>query len=245
MIPLVACAAVFLWVALSGCDSRESAECRERYLKAHATVSGVDTESSESVETCLATVQGALEVCSRANLREETTQLNKALRKLQSHQAHLAHQASQDPLTPEQFEQLVKNGDPACPTGQQYQHRKSAQKIRCTGPQLSEMNWREAETYFASRGYKIGKQENVLRAEYGSESFNYQFARAEDTRSATCLTLFAAPGIAWQEAVSRATGVRPGDLRAGAPVRTRAGTLALGLIEDQNQAIIKLGKCEE
>jgi hypothetical protein len=190
-------------------------------------------------------VQGALGICERARLREEVVQLNKALRKLQGHHAYLIHNEPHKDVGPAQVEELSKTGDSTCPTGQLYQYRKYEKKIRCIGPQIFEMNWREAETYFESRGYKVSKQENRLRAEYGSESYNYTFARAGDTQRATCITLFAPPGIGWQEMVSKATGVSPMSLKAGAPVNTGRKKLALGLIEDPTQAIIRLGECEE
>jgi hypothetical protein len=213
-------------------------------LTTHTLISGVDTNVLESVEKGLSSVQSSLDICERAHANEEVKQLKQVQRKLQSHQGYLK-QASNKPVSEQQLASLVQQGDPDCPAGQAYQYQSSGQKIRCSGPQLVDMNWRQVETYFTSRDYKLSKLDSKLRAEYGSESFTYSFARTEDENPASCLTMFGAPGIAWQEVVARATGVNPQALRKEQAVSTKQRKLALGLIEDQTQAIIKLGDCEK
>ncbi len=229
----------------TSCDPREVSACRDSYLSTHALVSSVDTTSLESVEQSLDAVQKTLDLCEAANLSEESGELKKARRKLQSHQSYLRQQVNQKPLTDQELAKLVKEGDPGCPRGQAYQYKNSGKKIVCKGPQLAEMNWSEADSYFTGRGYKVSKQGSELKAEYGSESYSYSFSRVDDSGPAKCLVIFASPGIAWQEAVARVTGTKPQTLKEGQPVKTKGRELALGLINDQTQAIIKLGECEE
>lgn len=227
------------------CDPRDVGRCRDEYLQVHAMVSSVDTTQLEKVEHTLTAVQATLAVCESANQSEEVKQLRKARGKLQSHQSYLRMQLHQKPLTEQQLLELLKKGDDSCPQGQLYQYQESGRKVRCIGPQIVDMNWLQAEKYFRSRGYRITKQESRLRAEFGSESYNYLFSRPDDTSVSRCLTVFAAPGVAWQEVVSRVTGASPQSVKLSQPVKTDSRRIALGLIDDPTQAIVSLGDCEK
>lgn len=231
-----------LLVALftSACQLKEIKECRDRYLESHALVAGVDTDQLGSVEEALSAVNDNLELCKKANLSEETEQLETARRKLESHQYYLRQRESQKEVTPEELEKLANNGDPSCPRGQMYVYRKSDQRIRCTGPQLIQMKQEQAREYFGSRGFKLREENGKLTAEYGSESYHYTF----DGGEVRCLKVFAPPGIAWQETASRVTGIGPQRLKKDGPVQVSGRQWEMRLGGDSMQAVLEFGKCE-
>lgn len=227
----------------AGCDSPDVKQCRSQYLEVYAQVGAVDTGEQESVEGALQRVNDTLSICERANLAEEKKQLSIAQRKLDSHAQYLRHQATQKKLTPEELEQLVKQGDPYCPKGQSYQYQKSGKKVKCTGPQLVDMNWKQATEYFQQRGFKLTPTGSVLKAESGSVSYTYTFSKVDDGAAARCLVVFAPPQIPWEETASRVTGELPRRIKRDEPIKTANGPRAFKVEEDAVQAVIKLGEC--
>lgn len=231
------------FVFVMGCQSADVKACRDQYLVTHALVAAVDPQDLASVDNALASVQTNLKVCQQANLAEETKQLTLAQRKLESHQGYLQAQGSQRELTPAQLDELEKSGDLTCPKGQQYQYKKSGKKIKCTGPQIAEMNAAEAKAYFGSRGFKLVEAPNRVKAERGSESYTFDFTDGDSSGPAACLVVFSQPGIAWQETVARLTGAMPSRLKEGTPVKVGKKELPFTLQADPVQAILRFGNC--
>jgi hypothetical protein len=228
---------------LSGCDSAEVKACRSQYLDVYAQVSAVDTTEQKSIEDALQRVTDTLALCERAGLAEEKKQLTVAQRKLESHADFHRRQATQKKLTPEQLQLLVKQGDPDCPKGQSYMYQKSGSKVRCTGPQIVDMNWQQVHAYFGQRGFKLHQEGATFKAELGSESYTYSFSKAGDASPAKCLVVFAAPQIPWEETASRVTGELPRRIKRDEPVKTAHGPRALKVEEDAVQAVVRLGDC--
>lgn len=226
-----------------GCESSDAKQCRAQYLATHALMQSVDVDDFESVEKGLVTVKATTEACTAAALHEELDQLRKVQSKLQASADYLHTHGKPRKLTEEERAKLLKEGDPSCPKGQAYKPKGSEEQIRCTGPKLSDLNWSQAEAYYDSRGFKLTKTGNELKAEYGSESYTYVFEKADDTQPASCIKAFVAPGIPWEESVSRLTGALPRTLAEGKPVKTSRGPLPLTLTPDQTQAIYQLGNC--
>lgn len=250
MVRVPCCSGLFIVAAAGvtssyvlGCQPAEVKECRERYLVTHAMVAAVDPGKLSSVEPALQAVESNLEVCQKANLTEESKQLTTAKRKLESHQAYLEVQQAQRDLSPTELEALEKNGDPQCPKGQTYQYKKAGKRIRCTGPQIVNMNVDEAKTYFSNRGFKVSENDKGLRAELGSESYTFEYPAGERAAPPQCLVVFSQPGIAWQESVARLTGAMPSRLKEGTPVRVGKLEIPFELEHDPVQAILRFGHC--
>jgi hypothetical protein len=226
-----------------GCERPETKQCREQYLEAHALVSGVDTTDLESVEKALALVDPTLALCERANLADETDQLTVVRRKLQSHQEYIAHAENKKALTPAEIDQLVKNGDPTCPKGTAYMYQKSQRKIECKGPQIVDMNWTQATEYFSHRRFKISNEGSKLKAESGSVSHTYTFAKQEDSSPASCLVVYSTPTIPWEETAARLTGEKPRRIKRGEPIKTASGPKPLTVEQTEIQWVVKIGDC--
>lgn len=239
----VTCSSLALLVFGTGCESADVKLCRSQYLQAYAEVAAVDTSELESVEKALGLVNSTFEICDRAGLGEEKKQLTVARNKLESHQTYLQRQSTQKKLTPDELAKLVKQGDPDCPKGQSYTYQKAGGKVRCTGAQIADMNWKQANEYFGQRGFKLTRDGGKFKAESGSESYNYTFAQADDPGPAKCLVVFAPAGIAWEETASRITGERPSRLKRNEPIKTSRGMVPLAIEEDAVQAILRLGDC--
>jgi hypothetical protein len=227
-----------------GCESADVKLCRSQYLQAYAEVAAVDTAELDSVEKALLLVNSTYEVCQRAGLAEEKKQLTVARNKLESHQAYLQRQATQKKLTPDELAKLVKQGDPYCPKGQSYTYQKAGGKVKCTGAQIADMNWKQANEYFSQRGFKLTRDGGKFKAESGSESYNYTFTGPDDAGPAKCLVVFAPAGIAWEETAARITGERPSRLKRNEPIKTARGAVPLAVEEDAVQAILRLGDCD-
>lgn len=226
----------------SACQAAEVRTCRDNYLTTHAQVASVDMNDLASVEAAFGAVESNLAPCVKANLAEETKQLNIAKRKLESQATYLRQIANRKELTPEEVDELGKKGDPDCPKGQSYQHKKTGKNVRCTGPQILAMNRKEAKTLFTNRGFKITEQANGLKAEQGSQSYSFEYGSGPDAR-ATCVVVFSEPGIAWQETVTRVSGVMPQRLKEGTPLLLGKEEIPYTLEADPIQAILRFGTC--
>ncbi len=183
-------------------------------------------------------------VCQKANLAEESKQLNLAKRKLESQVTYLRQIANRKELTPAEVDELVKKGDPDCPKGQSYQYRKTGKKVRCTGSQILAMGLKEAKSHFAGRGFKIHESPNGIKAELGSESYAFEYGAGPEAR-ATCVVVFSQAGIAWQETVTRVSGVMPQRLKEGTPLSLGKDEIPYTLQADPVQAILRFGNCAQ
>jgi hypothetical protein len=105
------------------------------------------------------------------------------------------------------------------------------------------MSLAQAKEYFSDRNYSIqtSEQPTTLKAEYGSESYVFDYQSA--TEPPKCVTLYPAPGVPWDEATARATGAAPDKLKKGAPIKAERGELPLKVDESANKLIIRIGNC--
>lgn len=230
-------------VGVLACDSAEVKQCREHYMVAYGLVSAVDTTKLESVEQALEKVSSTLPMCEKAKLAEEIKQLETAQRKLESHQTYLQQQANLKKLTPEMVADLVKKGDPNCPKGTAYKVSEDAEQIRCTGPQILDMNREQATKYFERLAFKITSEGPKLKAESGSVSYTYTFGAGGDSKAASCVTVFSPPGIPWEETASRISGVKPTRIKRDEPLPMKSGERQLKVEEQEIQAVLWVGEC--
>lgn len=240
----VTVAMLFGLTATAACESSEAKQCRAQYLATHALLDSVDVDDFKSVEQGLETVKSTTTACKAAGLTDELEQLAKVEAKLQSNFDYLRTHGTPKKLSAEALAQLVEEGDPNCPKGQAYKPKASEQQIKCTGPKLVDMNWQQARAFFERRGFKFSESGSSLKAEYGSESYTFEYDKPNDDKPARCVRVFAAPGISWQESVARLTGSPPHRLKEGQPVATSRGKLPLAHTPDTTQAIYRIGHCE-
>ncbi|HVY29158.1 MAG TPA: hypothetical protein VHB79_21515 [Polyangiaceae bacterium] len=241
--------AVKIWVAalyLAGCDP-EAKQCHELMTSAQGIVNQVDSKSIPSLEQSLSAVSAAHAACDKAKLGTEREQLLKAKNELSAQLNLLKQRASRKKFqapTPEELAQLVKSGDPNCPKGQAYKPKDSKSEIRCVGPQLADMNAEALRTYYGDRHFKVTSQENPaeVRAEMGSELYVFAFDKLSDA-APRCVTAYAAPGMSWQELVSRLTGTPPEHMKLDAPVKSGRGELALAVEHATDKPTVRLGRC--
>lgn len=233
-------------VGLLGCESEDAQACRDNYQKAHALISGMDNNVLESVQPALEAVESTIPLCKKANLHKELAELEKAHRTLEGNAKRLRSYGPRKELSPEELEKLIKDGDPNCPKGQSYNYRKTGKQVRCTGPQVVAFSRGQAEEYFKNRGFRLKVEGARLVAEFGPESYHYEFTGSENTAKTKCLEVFATPGMSWEESVSRVTGAHPAQLKKGATVRAEDGSKwPLTHKESETQPIYTLGKCSE
>lgn len=229
------------------CRSEQAKSCIAEYDRAQVVVRGVQSTSIESLEESLAALDRALAECKAAGRGHEQDELTKAKNQISAHLDLVRKKAArkQPPQSPEQIARLAKEGDPKCPKGQFYKHRVSGKDIRCTGPQMVDMTWSQAESYFRSRGYKVSSRANPpeVRAEYGAELYVFSFAKEQDASAPRCLTIHPAPEASWQEATARATGVQPSRLEANEPVRVAGREVPLKVEVAPGKQLIRLGSC--
>jgi hypothetical protein len=241
--------AVWIWVGvwpLVACDA-ETRKCHELMTSAQAVVTSVDSKSMASVQQSLTAVSEAHAACEKAKAGAEREQLLKAKHELSAQLKLLEQRANRKKLqapTPDELAQLVKNGDPECPKGQAYKPKDSKDEVRCTGPQLVEMNADRLKAYYGDRHFKVTSQQNPaeVRAELGSELYVFAF----DNLSAgapRCVTAYAAPGVSWQEVTARLTGTSPEKLKLDAPVKSGRGELALKVEHATDKPTVHLGQC--
>jgi hypothetical protein len=243
------CARLAVLLALAtACDRTKVNKCHELMEASQPIVSDVAPNSLESVERAAGAVQAALIACQDAEREEETAQLSAAHQKFQGHLAALRERLQRESarqLSPAELERLVQRGDADCPRGQAYKHRDSGKEIRCTGPHPIQMGQRRAARDFERRGYKLIRSDDraSVVAEYGAEKVVFEYAKDDDRRPPRCATVYPPPGMSWQEAVARLTGVSPLKLEMDEPVATAAGELPLQVVEKGGQVTLSLGAC--
>jgi hypothetical protein len=233
-------------LTLVGCESEDAKACREKYLNAHGLINGPEVKTVEGVESALGSIESAIPLCKKANMHKEVAELEKAQRTLQSNAGVLRSQGNRKDLTPEELDKMVKEGDPSCPKGQSYDYKKSGKIVKCTGPQLVGFTRNQAEEYFKNRGFRVKADGSSLKAEFGPESYHYEFSGSDGNAKTQCVKVLATPGMSWEESVSRVAGVNPALLKKGATVRAEDGTKwPLTHTENEKQASYTLGKCRE
>jgi hypothetical protein len=191
-------------------------------------------------------VNAAIKACESENKSGEVKELKAAQQKIGAHYEYLkSRPPKRVELTPEELETLHKKGDPDCPKGMAYKHRQSKEEVRCIGPLPANMSWKSAAKYFEGRDYKVrpGGEPNKLTAEYGAELYVFEYDRPESTSPPKCLTVYPPPGMGWQEATARVTGARVDRIKEGEPVKAGNRKLDLGVVNEPNKVVVKLGAC--
>ena len=236
---------LLLCLLIVGCNE-ETRRCQSLMTTAQGVVNNVDGKQQSSVEQSLSAVQAALDACDKAGRTTERDELTKAKNELKAHLDYMKKKAAEPPtpkLTPEQAAALVKSGDPACPKGQAY--KRGTQEIRCTGPQIADMNWPSADAYFTNRGYKLTPSASppTLKAEYGSELVVFTFSAVNDAEPAKCITYYPPMGMSWQEATGRITGTAMRKLDNVKTVKTARGEVPLRIDQSETKLIVYVGTC--
>jgi hypothetical protein len=235
-------------VALSiGCNSSETKECHQKMVAAQNVVNTVESSSVDSLTRSIQMIRLAESSCKQAGRDSEVKELSAGRERLEAHLVLVEQRAerkkTREALTPEQLEQLVRDGDPNCPKGQARRDKATNKEIRCIGPQPVEMNWEQAKKYFASRNFHHvpTSDDSVLTFESGAERYVFRYAEKDSSSPATCIIINPRPGTSWQETVARSTGVAPEKLRDGGTVGVAQGKLPLS-IDNKNQ-VARLGVC--
>jgi hypothetical protein len=213
---------------------------------AQNVVNAVDGNSLDSVNSSIAAIESAEEPCRRAGRSGELKELGQAKERLTGHRALLEERAERkkrEALTPAQIDKLLREGDSTCPRGQGYQPKGTTKEIRCTGPQPVEMGWEQAKKYYASRNFRsvTTAEDSVLTMESGAERYVFRYTEKGSSGPAHCVIVYSRPGISWQEAVARNTGVAPEKLRAGSSISV-GQTKWLLTVDEKNQ-VAHLGDC--
>jgi hypothetical protein len=248
---LAVCLLVLGQGAISACKSAADRACLDQFASAQAVVMDVDAESLASVDGAVAALDGAIATCEGAGRSGEADELGAAHAKLAAHRDRvlrrdeMRRQRSETP--PEQLAELVKSGDPKCPRGQAYLHKKSGQRIRCTGPHPIDMDEARATEYFKGRGYKVtaSSAPRELRFEYGAELVVFQFDASAGAAPPRCVLLYPPPDMSWQEATARLTGVAPARLTPGRPITGGAAPRQLLVEDTQEKVLTRIGDCED
>jgi len=107
------------------------------------------------------------------------------------------------------------------------------------------MSFSKAQEYFQNRGYKLATTDSppTLKAEYGAELYVFTYAAPHDEHPPKCLTIYPVPGVPYQEATGRATGVQMKKIEKGSTVTTDHGAIPLRVDESDTKLIIYLGDC--
>ena len=230
----------------AGCNE-ETRKCQSLMTTAQGIVNNVDGKDQKSVEQSLAAIETARAACEKAGRNTERDELVRAKNELQAHLDYMKRKSTEpkvEKLTPDQIAALVKNGDPSCPKGQAYK-RSPTQEIRCTGPQIADMNWKSAADYYTNRGYKVTTTPSppTLKAEYGAELAVFTFAAQNDDQPAKCIAFYPPIGMPWQEATGRLTGTQMRKLENAKTVKTAHGERPLRVDESATKLIIYIGEC--
>jgi hypothetical protein len=229
------------------CDA-ESRACRSQFESAQGVVMNVKSDSTDSLRGALSALDAAILACEKAKLGHEQSELQKAKNQISAHLEVLERRAARKKKvkqTPEEIDELVKNGDPNCPKGQAYLHGTAKKEIRCTGLQLIDLGFEDVKEYFSERRYKLTTSASspTIKAEYGAELYVFDFAKPNDAQGARCVSIYPAPGISWEELVSRLTGVGPEKLKAGEPIKAARGPLPLKVETSENKVVARVGAC--
>jgi hypothetical protein len=236
--------AVLAFGAELGCA--EARHCRAERDRAQELVKSMDSKSIDSMKVVVSALTSAIDACEKAKLGTDKQQLIEAKNQIGAHLAHLERKAKRkkEKLSPEEIAKLEREGDPTCPKGQGYK-QPGTREIKCTGPQLIDMNVDAANEYFTSRRYKITITDAPprLRAEQGAELYVFTFDKPNDERGPKCLELYPIPGVTLPEAVGRATGARLEKLKSGGSVKAERGEMALFFEESDKKMVAKIGDC--
>jgi hypothetical protein len=209
----------------------------------------VEAEDLASVTGSIAAVEESQGTCRGAGRDREAEELGKALEQLTAHRDRMLRRAEmleqRKEISPEELARIIDAGDPKCPRGQAYLHKKSGKRIVCVGPQPVDMTRPQAEQYFKTRGYKQspGGTPAELRFEYGAELLVLTYADTAGASAPRCVTLYPPPDRSWQEATARLTGVAPARLKPNQPIRRAGGPLAFALEESAQKVIARIGSC--
>jgi hypothetical protein len=230
------------------CRDEATQHCHDVMTSAQELVKNVDGKDSTSVDTSLAAVTTAIDACTKAGRTSEVDALTRAKNELGAQADYLKKKAARPARpkhSPEELAALVTKGDPNCPKGQAYKPDANGKEIRCTGPQIVDMSFSDANAYFTDRGYKLTTSDAppTLTAEYGAEKFVFTFAAPNDDHPPRCLTLYPAPGIPYQEATGRATGVLMKKIEKDGVVKTARGEIPIHVEETETKLVIRLGDC--
>lgn len=233
-----------------GCKSESDRTCLDAFAGAQQVVLQVQAEDVASVEGAVAAVAGALEACRRAGREGEVEELAAAHGQLVAHRDRakrrdeLRREQRRDP-SPEELARIVASGDPKCPAGQAYLHKKSGQRIRCTGPQPASMDAARATEYFKGRGYKTTVVSDLeLRFEYGAELLMFLYSDGQSASPPRCVVAYPPPDRSWQETLARLTGVPPARWKAGSAMSVAGRRLELKVEESPTKVIARLGDCD-
>lgn len=236
-------------LSLGACKTEADRACLSQFASAQAVVVKVEAEDSASVSGSVAALETALSTCKGAGRAGEVEELTKAHAQLSAHKDRLARREElrrqRTEIAPEELKKLIESGDSKCPRGQAYLNGKSGQRIRCTGPQPVDMNAAQAEEYFRGRGFKvsIGDPPLELRFEHGAELVVFKYEEPSRSTPPRCVVLYPPPGMSWQEATARATGVAPARLKPGQQIPTAAGNQLLEVEESAERLIARIGSC--
>ena len=232
------------------CKTESDRACLDQFASAQAVVMDVEAEELASVEAAVQSLEAAVLACKLAGRTGEVDELGAAHQKLAAHRERVVRRdelrRQKSEIPPEDLAPLVKSGDPKCPRGQAYLHKKSNQRIRCTGPQPIDMNAAQATEYFKGRGYKLTPLADArqLHFEYGSELVVYRYRERDSSVPAECVLLYPPPDMSWQEATARLTGVAPARLASGRPISGGAHPRAFVVEETQAKVVARIGDCD-
>jgi hypothetical protein len=216
---------------------------------AQEVVKSVDSKSAESLSAAVTALDKAIAQCDKAGMGSERSKLVEAKNQIAAHRDLVERKAAQKKRpapSGAELERLLKEGDPTCPKGQGYKQGPTGKEIRCTGPQLVDMGMAAVKDYYATRRFKVETTDDPprLRAEYGAELYVFTYDKPNDTSGAKCLVLHPAPGVRWQEAVTRATGLPLDRIKADKPVKAARGELRLQVEDTPQKQTAKLGACD-
>jgi hypothetical protein len=229
-----------------GCEEQQAAQCQERFDAAQKAVNQIDSKSVESVGQSLGAVEAAIAACKQEGNSGEVKELTEARNKISAHYEWLkSRPPKQQKRSPEQLEQLAKEGDPDCPKGMAYKQRETGKEVRCVGPVPVNMPWDKARAYYEERGFKVraGDKPTTLEMEYGAELQRFEYDAARSTRPPQCVVVYPPPGMGWQEAAARVTGARVDQIKAGEALKAGSRKLLLQIVDEPNKVLVKLGEC--
>jgi len=238
---------LFCLLLCVACNPFKFKECRDHMGSSQQVLLDMDDQKTDDVQKSLLAVQSAVSACDGVAGDADVAKLRDAEGKLTKQLAGLRARAvpkARPQLSADELARLKSNGDPDCPRGQEYEHPQNKQRIRCTGPQVIEMNAAQAIQQFNERrGYSLHTEGATLRFESGAEVVEFSFKEPRSPSAARCVSITGEPGIAWQELVARASGVQPRVMKLGKPLTTARGPVPLLVEGGGEQFVVKLGTC--